>query len=63
MTQNTLAYTVVSPKDPGATSFIVYTNDLPDCNSQSTTILFAADLHYLNSSMNQNLSQLIDWFT
>ena len=55
----------------GPLLFIIYTNDLPDCISQATTILFAddttiyesaSDLNYLYSSMNQNLIHLTDWF-
>ena len=51
--------------------FIIYTNDLPDCIENATTILFAddttiyesaSDINYLYRSMNSNLSRLTDWF-
>ena len=55
----------------GPLLFIIYTNDLPDCIENATTILFAddttiyesaSDINYLYRSMNSNLSRLTDWF-
>ena len=55
----------------GPLLFIIYTNDLPDCIENATTILFAddttiyesaSDINYLYISLNSNLSRLTDWF-
>ena len=55
----------------GPLLFIIYTNDLPDCIENTTTMLFAddtttyksaSDINYLYKSMNSNLFRLTDWF-
>jgi len=55
----------------GPLLFIIYTNDLPDCINQATTILFAddttiytssSDIQYMFNVMNENLECLTDWF-